>query len=580
VLRRSVVLLSAVLGLAPAAAGGQGPTPVIGGPAEPQPIPSLLVPEHPFMAPNGRSNLHNDGFQTDAYLQSGPLGRDMRVATGTHNGLCASVTFDRAGRLVTICVGLDAVTLRRLDPVTLRSVGEFALPRRPAQAGNPFQNFTGGGYFFLDREDRAVVGTADRHLLVIGPDASGAGFELVRDVDLTAVVPEGDGIISILPDWSGRFWVATRNGVVATVPRDGGTPKVLDLKEPNGNSFAVGDDGVYIVTDKANYRFVAASDGTPKVVWRAEYPNDGRRKPGQSQAGSGTTPTLMGDDLVAITSNADPIEVVVHRRAAKLAPGVDRELCRVPVFRAGASSDDQSLVTDGTSLVAENNFGYEGPQSVLGGATTEPGLAKVDVDRRTGTCRLAWTAEQVSAPSAVAKVSLANGLLYTYTKPAGDLTDPWYLTALDWRTGATVWRALAGRGPLLNNNYAPVILGPDGTAYIGVLQGIVGLRDAVAPRLPAPPVTDPRRRATAPARRPAVRVRCTSDGRLRITTADRRVTGLEVRRAGRRVARDTRRPLSVRVRARRGLRAVLTLRDGSRRTVAIRTACGRPRAGG
>jgi hypothetical protein len=28
-----------------------------------------------------------------------------------------------------------------------------------------------------------------------------------------------------------------------------------------------------------------------------------------------------------------------------------------------------------------------------------------------------------------------------------------------------------------NNNYAPITLGPDGTAYVGVLGGILAVRD-------------------------------------------------------------------------------------------------------
>jgi hypothetical protein len=62
-------------------------------------------------------------------------------------------------------------------------------------------------------------------------------------------------------------------------------------------------------------------------------------------------------------------------------------------------------------------------------------------------------------------VPLANGLVCTYTRPPrGDGIDAWYLTALDFRTGRTVYRRLAGTGLGFNNNYAPVTLGPDGTA--------------------------------------------------------------------------------------------------------------------
>ena len=53
--------------------------------------------------------------------------------------------------------------------------------------------------------------------------------------------------------------------------------------------------GVFIVSDKALYRFDPAADGAPQVTWRQVYANIGVRKPGQSDAGSGTTPTLMGE---------------------------------------------------------------------------------------------------------------------------------------------------------------------------------------------------------------------------------------------------------------------------------------------
>jgi hypothetical protein len=90
-------------------------------------------------------------------------------------------------------------------------------------------------------------------------------------------------------------------------------------------------------------------------------------------------------------------------------------------------------------------------------------------------CRTAWTSNE-RAPSVVPKLSLANGLVYTYTHPPrSDGIDAWYLTTLDFRTGQTVYRRLAGTGFAFNNNYAPVTLGPDGTAYVGVLGGVVEL---------------------------------------------------------------------------------------------------------
>jgi hypothetical protein len=196
-------------------------------------------------------------------------------------------------------------------------------------------------------------------------------------------------------------------------------------------------------------------------------------KPGQTEVGSGTTPTLTPSGLVAITDNSDPINIAVFRRRD------GAFVCHAPVFEKGASNTDQSLIGAGSSFIAENNYGYSGPAATEQGATTKPGLERVDVDSK-GRCHKVWHSDEI-APSVVPKLSLANGLVYTYTKPGGVRSDPWYLTALDFRSGKTVFKYKAGSGLGFNNNYAPVTIGPDGTAYVGTLGGIVAVRDSVAP---------------------------------------------------------------------------------------------------
>ena len=53
----------------------------------------------------------------------------------------------------------------------------------------------------------------------------------------------------------------------------------------------------------------------------------------------------------------------------------------------------------------------------------------------------------------------------------------WYLTAIDARTGKTAWSVRTGTGSLFNNHYAAVTLGPDGSAYVATLGGMVRVRD-------------------------------------------------------------------------------------------------------
>jgi hypothetical protein len=488
-----------------------------GAQATPSPVGGVTPPpRNPFMAPNGRSNIHDDAYMTDTYSVGGPVGRNIQVSSAFFVRECGSITFDSAGRIVTVCVGIDRPVLAILDPQTLNVLAAMPLPLRNLGGGlNIFSDFSGGGYFYLDEQDRAVVPTTDKHVLVVAETAA-PGFAVQRDFDLSSTVPQSDAIESVLPDWSGRIWFVSRNGLVGNIDRNTGAIRVLRLEgEGISNSFSVDETGgVFVVSDKALYRFDAGPQGEPTISWREVYPNSGVHKPGQSDAGSGTTPTLMGTRWVAIADNADPLDVVVYRRARISAAG--REVCRQPVFAAGAGDTDQSLIGTDTSLIAENNYGYSGPLATEFGATTSPGLARVDLSIATQSvkakkkkhkkrhkgkhktkaakkkrkkkkkkrrtietigCHLTWTSNE-RAPSVVPKLSLTNGLVYTYTKPPrSDGADSWYFTALDFRTGATVYKRLSGVGLGFNNNYAPVTIGPDGAAYVGVLGGVTRFAD-------------------------------------------------------------------------------------------------------
>jgi hypothetical protein len=457
---------------------GQLPT-FIGSPATAKPVSAPQPPRHPFMAPNGLSNIHDDAYMSDTYSWSGPLGVGTQRLSTFQAGECASLVFDSAGRIVTICVGLEGPRLVLFDPQTLDLLAAMPLPPRDPTSGNPFTSFSGGGYFYLDDSDRAVISTTTRHVWVIGETAE-PGFQIERDYDLGLQVPPGDQIVSALPDWSGRIWFVSNKGVVGTIDPASGAVKVHGLtNEGITNSFAVDESGgVYIVSDKALYRFDAAADGTPTVSWRKMYDNSGIKKPGQSDAGSGTTPTLMGSEYVAITDNADPMDVVVYRRGRDITAG--RVVCTQPVFAPGQGATDNSLIGTDTAMVVENNYGYSGPAATENGGTVPGGLERVDVNADGSGCHAVWTSSE-RAPSVVPKLSLANGLVYTYTKdPQPDNQDSWYLTALDFETGQTVFKRLGGEGLGYNNNYAPVTIGPSGTLYVGALGGLVLIRDAYA----------------------------------------------------------------------------------------------------
>jgi hypothetical protein len=455
-----------------------------GAPARPHPIRGVApTPQNPSMAANGRSEIHNDAWQTDTYARSGPLGRSSRTRSAqlTPTADCGSITFDRRGRLISVCVGVAGPTLYMFAPGTLSTLARFALPPRQVVPGNVFQDFTGGGYFYLDRHDRVVTATTTRHIYVIAEAQGGPGFRLARDLDLSRTLRANERISSALPDQHGLLWFVARNdGVVGTVSFATGAVRVVRIgRGTRGeieNSFATDEHGgVYIASNRRLYRFSAARDGRPRITWQVAYPNSLEHKPGQVDDGTGTTPTVMPGGYVSITDNADPMDVVVYRTANRLRPRQDRLVCRVPVFARGAGDTENSLIGGGRAMIVENNYGYSGPTAVSSGKVTVPGFARVDLNRSGTGCRLVWTNRSERAPTVVPKLSLGSGLIYTYTKDRGQ-ADPWYWTALDFRTGRTVYKRLAGTASLYNNNYAGIVLGPDGTEYLGVLGGIISVR--------------------------------------------------------------------------------------------------------
>jgi len=89
----------------------------IGAPAEPNPITdATLVPEDPFLAPNGRSGIHLDAYQSDTYASPGPLGNKPVVRSSFLAAECGTITFDSKGRINTVCIGARGPELYLMDP--------------------------------------------------------------------------------------------------------------------------------------------------------------------------------------------------------------------------------------------------------------------------------------------------------------------------------------------------------------------------------------------------------------------------------------------------------------------------------
>jgi hypothetical protein len=434
---------------------------------------------------------------SDAHQVSGPLGIDPQVSSRTQGfGGYGTITFDSAQRLVGVYSNGRRFQLELMAPFTLEELASYDLPPRPRhfwlQGVMPWEYIGAGTYYYLDDQDRAIVPTTANTLRVVQtPDMrSRTEFELVREYDLSDHVvpmtwPKEDSVAWVLPDWDGEFyWYATTAGIVGTVDLLSGAVRTLRLDgEIIENSFAVGEDGVFIVSDFALYRFEHASSGAIETVWRTEYDRGRAKKPGLITRGSGTSVTLLGgpEGFVAITDNAEPqIRLLAVRRSD------GSVACSAPLFAPGRSATDITIIgfeqadavgrpTGVYSTITENNWGHH----VFPFGRPEPGITRVDIAPladSTYRCDPVWTSEERNL--GVFKLSLGNGLLYLYNSEGSPLNSRWYFTTVDFATGETVYRELTGTGVGYNNWAGAIFLHPQGAvAYSTTIFGLVMLSD-------------------------------------------------------------------------------------------------------
>ena len=460
----------------------------IGHPATPHPVAAPDPPRHPFMAPNGRSNIHDDAYQTDTYQGPGPLGQRHARAPSTFlrgRVRVGHVRLARAGSS-TVCVGRrGARCCVLLDPNTLDTLAVDAAAAAPAGRRQPRSPTSPAAATSTSTTTTArSIPTTTRHIYVVGETGGARLRARARLRPHRRGRRRATRSSRRCPTGPAGIWFASTSGRGRRPStRRPARSSRSTLGEPIGNSFAVDETGgVFIVTDEALYRFDAAPTGAPTVTWRETYDNTGIAEARPDRGRLGHDADADGRAAyVAITDNADPMNVVVYKRA-RAVDGA-RLVCKQPVFAQGR--ERHRPVADrapADSIVVENNYGYAGPAATEEGKTTTPGLERVDLDARQRLPHGLALATSV-APSVVPKLSLANGLVYTYTKDprATTATDAWYLTALDFAHRQDGLQAPRRRGPRLQQQLRAGHARPDGTAYVGVLGGLVALRDKTPP---------------------------------------------------------------------------------------------------
>ncbi len=453
-----------------------------GSPAAPRPLPPKSVRQHPLLSVV--SSIHSDSYNSDVDDFAGPLGINPTVRT-RFIGMCAIIMFDNEGMIKAVCLDPEVIGLgiAAIDPATMKVINRYAIPidfNRVLQGGQGDQGVSvNGAYFHIDNRGRALVGTQDNFFLELElrEDAEKKQrWDVVRSIDLNPHLSEGDFLIDTQYDWSGNVWFASSNGAVGYINgRDLSVRKIQLDSEFIENGIAVSEDGVFVLTSEAAYRFeINEASLAPRHTWRVAYDRGTVTKPGTFALGSGATPTLLGDDLITFTDNADSqVNLLVLRRARDVEG--DRLVCKVLLFEPGKSAVDVSMIGYNNSIVVENI--YNAGSFLADYRDLAPGLTRVDVrDDRSG-CDLVWTSNIRS--TTVPKLSTKTGLIYTYTQDLylPEPVDAWYLTAVSFETGQVVYRVLTGTGKLKANAFGGIAIGPDGAVYQGVVGGIVSVRD-------------------------------------------------------------------------------------------------------
>jgi len=277
-----------------------------------------------------------------------------------------------------------------------------------------------------------------------------------------------------------------------------------DAKEEIQNSFSVGKDGVYIVSNYALYKLRFNSE-TKKIEmdpkWAETfkkgellYNNDGLKKPGHLNAGSGTTPTLMDDRFVAICDNdKDQVNLCIYRQD-------NGELVsKLPLFSVDESAVENSAVAYEDTFVVANTYGFTDPFNIN---PTPGGIMKFEYNKNSKTFEPVedWPKSGVyDCKTATPKLSTRTGMLYVYNRDEeGEHGhQDWQITGIDFRTGLRVISTklyfnkgefkdnisiFMRAGSLGNKNYDRKVFnniwgtftfGPNNSFYIGTYRGFV-----------------------------------------------------------------------------------------------------------
>ena len=466
---------------------------------------------HPFLAQSSWPIIHHSPAQEASTPLAGPDG-----AAG--GGLVvdfldsvqgpSSVLFDSQGSLYVM--GVDFLEKKhifmRLAAGSLEQIDALEM-----SIESPLE----GLYSFVDQEDcwwnghtqvilrLCTEGETLRqdmsfNLLELYPDLMG------EDDSIIGLMPlyESPGMIDIAFVMTGlkpvheegqftKIVIGAKVGVLR-VREDGGSELVVNTYEDENisNNSALDPDGnLFVLTNRRALKLrLEGTGGDAELVevWSKPYesgdpipsfPCDdetsidlcellSRQADVKFADGSGTTPTLLGDDLqyLAFTDGSRPLAVIILRTE----DGSSVDMDTPHPFSDPDSQTENTITAYGSRFALESN--------------STKGAAAYELSGGTGDERveLLWVNEDIFAPNGVPLISGESNALYLYEmqgdSPWADETE-WFVTALDLDTGELLWRELIGTGLDHNSVYAPLCIDHRRRMYIGLFGGLLRLME-------------------------------------------------------------------------------------------------------
>lgn len=451
--------------------------------------------------------MHADGGNTGSVDFPGPKGNNTSVTS--YATQVAVILFDTEGRFTAGGIASTGYVLNAIDPATFETIATWTPPVNQTLILTYMQMTITGSHI--------IVPSKQGHIFVVGRDntVQPPVFTTLRDIDLTSYLLAGEQLLNSMYDSNFNIWFTT-GGIIGagdaaqnstTLGYITPTNEVHVKHIPNQmveNGIAISDETMFVVTGPSGtsnhtnatgsmYAFKQGCDEPIATLWNSTYAAGDAMKPGGFARGSGTTPTLLGHEYLAITDNANvQVSMLIYRQQAQ--HGETQLVCKVPIFQPGASAVDTGTIghcdaNGRCGAVAFND--YNGPAILLAAPTDingvwnnftqmAPGMLRVDVYANGTGCELVWENEVRVLGGGI--LSTKTGLLYTYTQNetlANEGMYDWYAEAVNWETGLVEWGIRVGAGGTYNSEARGNLLGPNGILYQGTLDGIVAIQDVV-----------------------------------------------------------------------------------------------------